>query len=623
MALLDAYDERKREEAAQRRKEEPGEEEKQPLTSGNSTSNSASLDSPLSTICASPLQPVESTAVMERVTEGGPLTSLLSTPASTSSSPPSFPSFAVSDLIALLPSHLLFPFTSYESQHAVECLWYLLHHHPTELLPLLLTPSALQRLTHWTASALRSCQGSVEKQRRNNLIALLTNIAHFDEAKPLFVHRGLIPLALTHATHTEQRMEGILSEAIDGDHVEAAFEEKEEASVRGMAASMGGAEEVRWTQSMDAADVELRQLLWTLLASLSSHWLCHGVIHQGRLLSALLHYVDASARPHWLHTRVSPSQLLELQRSALVSMRVLAPSTTEQFEGLRGVERLIGFVQAMTRGLSSNPSTAIQCEALRSLAVSTIEAVVTSSHSTLPHPELDALLRPQSTPSHSTSSTSTPSASPPPSRPSTSLPSSAASSQLPTPARLSLQATLRTLLSLVSDSTVAVDCRCSAMSAVTALCAEVPEHRRVMRRERGVELLSALLSDSSLVSTLVAQSPAFLAHMVHRTHTSTHRMLACQSLHLSKAAVSLRVTVVDCVASSACVRCPVYGAVWWVMIRVWSCSWSAAEWSPCWICSLERAAWLSCSSSHWDASQTSSTPQPKSVLLSLLSRHVT
>ena len=463
----------------------------------------------------------------------------------------------LSDILTHLPPLLDSPFASLSSQRAVEWMWLLLHRHSEEAVALLTDTDALTRLTVWLDDALRRCKGRVEKQRRNNLVALLSTLAQRADAQAQLGHCGLAQVALVHATHSEHRSEehrggGRRGWGLDECEVE---EESKEPLVLTSTSIVGG--ECRWTQSSDAGDLELRQLLWALLASLSSHWICHALIHQGQLLSALLHYVDAGAAPlfsrstsptpaggagpHWLHRRWSASQLLELQRSALSALLVIAPTMCEQFAALQGVERLICFVQAMAGGseMGGVAAATAQGQALQSLAVKTIAAALEAAYATPWHPELDALLLsaqsisapsttlfPSPSPPPSTSDPSASSAaSPSSSRPSTSsTPTSAAAlSRLNTPARLTLQVTLRTLLSVVLDPAVPLECRADAMGGLTSLGAEQAEVQRLMRRERCVELLASMLNDDDLVTTLVAHCPAFMAHLVS-TATHSHRM---------------------------------------------------------------------------------------------------
>ena len=507
LALLDEHEKRR---AAQQRQEE----EKQPMLSALIAVEETAL-APFRSLSSLTL---DSAAEMDDT--------LVATTAGRSMESPDFAS-AVSDIAAHLPSHLAFPFATAEAAQAVEWMWLLLHHHEGDAVALLSADSSMERLSAWLDEALRRCRGAVEKRRRNNLVALLTALAQHERAQAQFVHCGLIHTALTHATHTEHSAEEQRARsALSADGSE--YEEKEDplyAPASSLPISVGA--ECRWTQSSDAGDLELRQLLWTLLATLSSHWLCHAVIHRGQLLAALLPYVDcASALPerggwpqststgHWLHRRWSASQLLELQHSALVALLVVAPTMTEQFAALHGVERLMCCVQAVCS--DADEASAIQRQALQALAVKAAAAVLEASHSIPPHPELDALIGIQ----QSSSTSSTPAASVPSSRPTTSSspapassPFAASPSRMSTPARLSLQMVLRTLLSLVSDPAVPLDCRSDAMSALTSLCAESAEHRRVMRREHTVELTCALLNDGKLVATLVAQCPALLTHL--------------------------------------------------------------------------------------------------------------
>ena len=529
LQLLDEHEKRKAaEQQPWHKREEEEEEEKQPIA-----------------LCPSAQPTVDPTAAMERTQLSAtlPFPSRATPPAST-----------LSTIAGHLPFLLDSPFSSPASQRAVEWMWLLLHDHPHDAVTLLTSHHVLTRLSSWTDDALRRCKGRAEKQRRNNLVALLASLAQHAAASAPFAHCGLVQMALTHATHSEHRS-GELHGGLRGwtaDEADVEEESKEPLVLTSTGVVSG---ECRWTQSSDVGDLELRQLLWGLLATLSSHWICHALVHQGRLLSALLHYVDAGATPlfhpaassptptgvasyHWLHRRWSPSQLLELQRSALSALLVVAPSMSEQFVALQGVERLVCFVQTMAGGsdLGGVAAATAQAQALQSLAVKAIAAVLEAAYATPWHPELDPLLlgtqpTPSSTPftaSPSASDSAPCTASLPFSRPSTL--SGAASStslfRLSTPARLSVQVTVRTLLSVVLDSAVPLDCRADAMSGLTSLGAEQPEVQRLMRRERCVELLSSMLNDERLMTTLVAHCPPLVAHMVSAaSYTHSHSRL--------------------------------------------------------------------------------------------------
>ena len=223
-----------------------------------------------------------------------------------------------------------------------------------------------------TAAAQRTSGG------RNNLVALLLVLAEHEAAQPHFALTSVLRTAIVHSTQTERKQHhsrpsarSYRSHQHEADDVteqqldETAEEEEqgqggaEEESKELLRSSEGeeGEEEddeCRWTQSSDACDLELRCLLWTLLARLSSHWLCAAHIHHGQLLPALLHYVDVTPgldvaeRPppqHWLLRRWSDSQLLVLQQHALLALTVLGPSLVQQFQQCAGVERLVAYVQ--------------------------------------------------------------------------------------------------------------------------------------------------------------------------------------------------------------------------------------------------------------------------------------
>ena len=473
LTLLDAHEERL---AAKRRTEE----EKEPL--------SYSAPPPLhSSLRPTSAELLEATALAETTA----MTATLVSPAS------SVESSGVADLVAHLPSHLSFPFSSPECAQAVEWLWYLLHHHPSHASALLTSPPILHRLSSLLSHSLRLARGSSAKRRRNNLAALLLALAQHEDARPHLVHCGLLQPALRHATHLELAMEAMTpgrlltpdADADDYDGEEEAEEEKE--TLRGDDTDRDTRDtDVRYTQSADAGDVELRRLLWALLATVSSHWQGLALLHQGRLLAALLPYVDASLPPrvggridHWLHRRHPPSHLLHLQHAALVALRTVAPSLSQQFNALGGVDRLIAFVASIAAPSPLGQASRAQREELRGLAVGVVAAVLDASHGHLPHPDVDTIL-------------------------------GAPLPCLPPPTDDGAQATVRVLLTLVADGGVALDCRAAALSALTSLGANSAGYRRVVREEGGVGLLAALLNDGAVVAGLVAHSPTLVAHAV-------------------------------------------------------------------------------------------------------------
>ena len=528
-------------------------------------------------------------------------------PSSPPASPPSDTEPELSYLLSHLPRRLSAAYGSADSQQTVQWLWLLLYRHADASISMLSSERVMQRLAVWLQAALAGSRGAADKRRRNHLVACLTLLAQHEAAQPQFALTTLLQTAISHATQYEReeeqrssrsgrRWQAAAAALSSGDDLgELEEEEVDEYGLRpddsredttpSMSASASAGLEFRFSQSGDAGDRELRQLLWTLLATLSSHWLCHSVLHEAELVSVLLQYVDTApamtglpSSPHWLRARWTDSALLSLQQSALTALTVIAPTVVEQFQQCRGAERLVGFVQRLQAMMSAaQADTAAagigfvpQLAALQSQAISCLSEFFASAFACPQHPELDSLTasaaalpaasrdssRPRSMESASPSTASSASAE------SAASVSTSASHFPSTPARLSLQLTLRVLLSVVVEPAMPLSCRADALSAVSSLCCSEPEHARLMRRLHGIEVLCSLLSDGPLLSRCVAHCPSLLSACVScvwrcvvGNESSEQRFISCsgvegamQLVALSSEQPALQLQTVHCLA---------------------------------------------------------------------------
>ena len=433
---------------------------------------------------------------------------------------------ALPHIVNHLASHLSSPYGSFQSQQAIQWLWYVIQHgqyDDSAMTAMLASTDTMPTLSEWIDVALRTSKGSVDKQKRNNLIALLAHITQQPNAQAECAINGLLNTLLVHATTDTQTTASSPSQRSYQPQ-----EEKQQLppqSPNGTYEASGSAVS-RWTSSTDAADMELRQLLWCVLAVLSSHWLCHATIRQSQLLPTLLHYVDAaSSRRHWLCHKWQPSELLQLQHYALLALLTIAPTMTELFDRLDGAERLVCFIANITTDEAAEADgkrSAAQRRQLQALAVKCLTDVFATSYASPAHPEVEQLLSTEQSNLRPSSAASTEST------------STSASS---TTSRSSLAVIIATLLSLVADSRLSLSCRCDALNAVVNLCAERREHRRGLGRQRGVELVAAMLADESAVVCYVSQCPQLVAALLScvwrcivPSNTSTSTFLACHGL---------------------------------------------------------------------------------------------
>ena len=407
-------------------------------------------------------------------------------------------SAALPHIVSHLASHLAYPYGSFQSQQAIQWLWYVIQHgeHEEAAVTAVLSASdTMPAVSEWIDAALRTSKGSVEKHKRNNLIALLAHITQQPNAQAECAISGLLETLITHATaetaDTTQQQQRTLQQ------------QEEKQQLLPSSADDTSASPCRWTSTTDAADMELRQLLWCVLAALSSHWLCHATIRQSQLLSTLLHYIDAASnRRHWLCHRWQPSELLQLQHYALLAVLTIAPTMTELFERLDGPERLVCFVANITTDETAEADgkrSAAQRRQLQTLAVKCLADVFAAMHGSPAHPEVEQLLNSDNSELRPSSASSTDSS-----------PSTASY----TSDRSSLPVTVATLLSLVADSGLSLSCRCDALNAIVYLCAEQREHRHALCRQRGVELVAAMLADEAAVTSYVSQCPQLIAALV-------------------------------------------------------------------------------------------------------------
>ena len=400
---------------------------------------------------------------------------------------------AVPHIASHLASHLAYPHGSFQSQQAIQWLWYVIQQGEQEaaVAAVLGASDVMPAVSEWIDVALRTSKGIVEKHKRNNLIALLAHITQQQNAQAECAINGLLETLLTHAT----------ADAVSTLQQHEATQPQEEKQQLLPAPSHNAT--CRWTSTTDPADLELRQLLWCVLASLSSHWLCHATIRQSQFLSTLLHYIDAaSSRRHWLCHRWQPSELLQLQHYALLAVLTVAPTMTELFERLDGVERLVSFVANVTAGEAAEADgkrSAAQRRQLQALAVKCLSDILAATYASPAHPEVEQLLsfdQPDLRPSSAESTESNP-----------------PSDEYGT-TRSSLPVTVATLLSLVADGTLSLSCRCDALNAIVYLCAEQREHRHALCRQRGVQLVAALLADETAVASYVSQCPQLVGALV-------------------------------------------------------------------------------------------------------------
>ena len=406
---------------------------------------------------------------------------------------------ALPHIVSHLSSHLAYPYGSFQSQQAIQWLWYVTQHGEQQeaaVAAMLSASNTMPALSDWIDLALRTSKGSVEKHKRNNLIALLAHITQHQNAQAECAINGLLDTLLIHATadttnSTQQQQ-----------HTSQAQEEKQQ--ILSPANRDSAEAPCRWTSTTDAADMELRQLLWCVLGAISSHWLCHATIRQSQLLSTLLHYIDAASSGcrHWLCHRWQPSELLQLQHYALLAVLTIAPTMTELFERLDGPERLVCFIAHITTddaAEADGKGSAAQRRQLQALAVKCLADVFTTLHASPAHPEVEQLLsfdQSELRPSSASSTDSSPQSAP------------------YTATRSSLPVTIATLLSLVADQGLALSCRCDALNAIVDLCAEQREHRHALCRQRGVELVTAMLADEQALTCYVSQCPQLVAALV-------------------------------------------------------------------------------------------------------------
>ena len=388
---------------------------------------------------------------------------------------------ALPHIASHLSSHLACPYGSFQSQQAIQWLWYVAQHageHDEAAVEAVFSASdTMAAVSEWIDVALRTSKGSVDKQKRNNLVALLAHITQRPNAQAECAINGLLETLLTHAT---------ADTAIHAAQQSRTAHEEKQQLLPAHAADASGSPS-RWTSTTDAADLELRQLLWCVLAALSSHWLCHAAVRQSPLLSTLLHYVDAGCGGrHWLCQRWQPSELLQLQHYALLTLLTVAPAMPELFERLDGAERLVCLVANITASEAAQVDgkrSAAQRRQLQALAVKCLADVFAAAHASPAHPEVEALL------------SSEPADAEPAVRP-------------------SLPATVAPLLSLVADGGLSLSCRCDALNALVNLCAERREHRHALCRQRGVELVAAMLADEAALTAYVSQHPQLVAALV-------------------------------------------------------------------------------------------------------------
>ena len=398
---------------------------------------------------------------------------------------------AMPHIVSHLASHLACPYGSFQSQQAIQWLWYVIQqgeHEAAAVKAVLGAADTMPAVSEWIDVALRTAKGSVDKHKRNNLIALLAHITAQQEARAECAINGLLDTLLTHAT----------ADTATTQQQHTPHEEKQQLLPPATIEST-----CRWTSTNDAADMELRQLLWCVLAELSSHWLCHATIRQSQLLSTLLHYIDAaSSRRHWLCPRWQPSELLQLQHYALLALVTIAPTMTELFERLDGPERLVCFIANITSdemAEADGKRSAAQRRQLQSLAVKCVTDVFAAMYANPAHPEVERLLSSDQGESRPSSALST------------DVPPSSVSWASTRP---SLPITVATLLSLVADSRLSLSCRCDALNALVFLCAEQREHRHALCRQRGVELVAAMLADEATVASYVSQCPQLVSALI-------------------------------------------------------------------------------------------------------------